>query len=166
MQTLEQLRQQDKKHAAAGYKGIGGWLVLPMLGLMLAPLSQVYSLFSVGDALSLLPQLDIVRGSFLVFELVGSVLLGLAAPIILLMLFFGERAAFPGLFIAQTLAMAAFTIVDLALGYALFKEAYALAGQAFFDRETVRALVSTAIGVFIWVPYMLNSVRVKNTFVK
>ena len=51
------------------------------------------------------------------------------------------------------------------VAYAVFREIFEANSIPLFDEQTMRSLVSSAVGICIWVPYMLSSVRVKNTFV-
>jgi hypothetical protein len=63
------------------------------------------------------------------------------------------------------LANLIFVAVDLLASYLAFREAFDASGEPFFDRETMRAIMSAVILAAIWVPYMIQSRRVRNTFV-
>jgi hypothetical protein len=144
--------------------GIGGWLLLPMLGLIGSPIVQGVEFVSLGDTLNLLPQLSSAQAVLLVAELVGNFVLALVAPIYLLVLMLQKRRSFPRLFVMLMVANAVFVALDLLLAYLAFKSAYDT-GTPFWDRETVRSVVGSVAGLAIWVPYMRASVRVQNTFV-
>jgi hypothetical protein len=55
--------------------------------------------------------------------------------------------------------------VDLFATYLVFREVIEASGEPFFDRQTMRAIMSAVILAAIWVPYMMQSRRVRNTFV-
>lgn len=146
--------------------GIGGWLILPMLGMFATIGVQLVGLTSAGDTFSSLNALNGAQSHMVVLEFCLNLVVFLAAPIALLVLFFNKDRKFPRFFIIWQIVGAAFVVVDLLVGYALFAQVFESSGTPFFDNTTLRSLLGSAVGVCIWVPYMLNSVRVKNTFVR
>jgi hypothetical protein len=145
-------------------KGIGGWLILPMLGLFLSPILGLWELRNVPSNLDLARQLGGQGALLLYFEMVSNALLLVAAPIALLMAFFAQSRRFPSWYITMLLVGAAFVFLDTFAAYNIFLPVWQ-AGTPFWTPEVTQPLIRSAIGVAIWVPYMLNSVRVKNTFV-
>ena len=147
--------------------GLGGWLILPMLGLILSALGQVIALpdifatfgqlglSGVGGLASNLVQLDILLALALYF----------VAPIALLVLMLGKKRSFPRNFIRWAIAAAILVVFDLLLGYWLGHAALEASGEGFFGYATLREAIAPLAGLVIWTPYMLNSLRVKNTFV-
>jgi hypothetical protein len=149
----------------AGPKGIGGWLILPMLGLFATVGLQLYGLTTAGETFASLSALNGLQSNMVVAEFILNLIIFLGVPIALLVLLFSTRRSFPRMYIWWQVIGAAFVVIDLLAGYALFHDAYEASGTPFFDSQTIRSLTSTIIGICIWVPYMLQSMRVKNTFV-
>lgn len=145
--------------------GIGGWLILPLLGLCLSPLIGAWTLWNSLSTFDILGQLPIHQSGFIVVETLVNLLLQVFAPIYLLVLMLQKRAIFPRLYQYLLGASLIVIILDLLLAYLLFPDVLASGAAELFDRETTRSLVRSILGVAIWIPYMARSVRVKNTFV-
>ena len=84
----------------------------------------------------------------------------LAAGLALIVLFFLRSRRFPALFIGTAVANLLYVLGDAWLG------SIVLPDEPMFDADTAREVGSSAVGVLVWVPYMLASKRVKNTFVR
>jgi len=154
---------------ADGPQGLGGWLILPAIGLFLAPVLWLYFLFA--DYIPLLqdggwevfttPGYVVYHplwGALLVVELAGTILLS-AFDLFLLVLFFRRSPAFPRLYIAFLLAYLAWTALETILAVQI-PAIVELGGYA----DLIRDVVQVAIVCTIWIPYFLRSRRVKNTF--
>lgn len=147
-------------------KGIGGWLVLPAIGLCLTPIMLGIGIWQVASVIFggswpalttpggpsyhplyrvLLPAEIVVNVGMLIFVLA------------LIFLFFSKSARVPKLMILFYLLNLAVVAVDT-----LF--ASQLPGFV-WDREVVKDVSRTLITAVIWVPYFLVSRRVANTFV-
>ena len=145
---------------AYGPKGIGGWLILMSIGQVLGPIQLLTGMISEYSGLP--------DGSFARIPLAftGEVLLRLGLIGFLIhvaFLFFNKRREFPrmflisaGLALAQPFVLAAW--VTATTGFNTFQNL----GSGDFLRPYFFALVVTGA----WVAYVLNSVRVKNTFVE
>ena len=147
-----------------GVSGIGGWLILPTLGLVLTPFLGLTTIMQSLPVLQGLGQLPVAQGTFIVFELVINVLFQAVAPVFLLIQLFQKRSTFPKfyqIFLALNLG---FIVLDLCLAYALFKDVFDSGAAQMWDRDTMRAVAQGVIGCAIWIPYMSRSVRVRNTF--
>jgi hypothetical protein len=154
-----------------GPVGIGGWLVLPALGLVLTPLMMAFQFYQ--DLLpALTPQVWHVLtdaqsaaysplwGPLIVYE----VLVFLTLFIFTLWLswrFFTKSKHTPKLFVIWLGALAASQILD----HLLSAQIPALADKP-LDPAGIRDLVRSIINAAIWIPYFLMSERVKNTFVE
>jgi transglutaminase-like putative cysteine protease/mannose/fructose/N-acetylgalactosamine-specific phosphotransferase system component IIC len=153
-----------------GVSGLGGWLVLVGLGLVLNPFRLVYFIDRTTGSFSLWRWQDLTTpgslsyqpgmGSALVFELLCQLTL-LALCLFTIVLFFQKRRAFPRWFIVTIAFNAIFAVAD------------AIAVQGFLKMSTpqtrlimVRALMGAVVSCSIWIPYMCVSRRVKATFVK
>ena len=120
----------------AALTGIGGWLLLPAIGAVLGVLNSVGGAFANPAPFSIL---------FAGFSAVVAVA------------FFRKHRATPRLFIALLIADALLTL-PLVLAPGSLRDRRMEAAM----REAVRS-VMVAI---VWIPYFLNSKRVKLTFVR
>ena len=68
-------------------------------------------------------------------------------------------------YITWLVAGIALMLLDLLFVYHAFRAYYDSPGVVFWDEQTKRDLGQTIFGAAIWIPYMLNSKRVQNTFV-
>jgi hypothetical protein len=146
------------------YEGLGGWLILVGIGIILNPLRLAVvtfitfmPLFS-GDNWEIITTNSAYLGPFILIEIIlncGFV----AAYIYLGYLFFTKSAEFPIWFIRIFIANAVFVITDAFIGGSFFPD------EPMFDPDTLREVVRSIVSTLIWVPYMLKSKRVKATFV-
>ena len=166
MQTLEQLREQDRTAAAApGPTGLGGWLILPMVGMVVNPIIGTIGLQDYFPLLAQGANLDATQTVVIWFEVISNVAIQLIAPFVLLTLFFQKRRTFPSLFVGWVLTNLVFVLVDLVFVYNAFRAYYDSPGAVFWDEATAQSVSRAVIYAAIWIPYMLNSKRVRNTFV-
>mgnify|MGYP001172127706 CR=1 FL=1 len=149
--------------------GLGGWLILVAIGLILSPLLILNTLLTVH-----LPLLNdgtfneltsssseyFIPGFSLVmsFEVLGNLTLFFFI-FYLLYLFFSKSKSFPLFFIYYRVGYLVFILLDI-----IFVK-MVLPGLPMFDAASVRELFSAIFSVVIWVPYILRSKRVKNTFI-
>ena len=150
--------------------GIGGWLILPMLGLILTPIRIGYLLL-----VSFLPILtdgswEILTtpgshayhelwGPVLIFEMAVNIIFGVTS-IVLLILLFSKHHLFPKLIIGFYLLNIAFIATDN------FISGFIPAVAEQDDTESTTELIRSIITAAIWIPYFLKSERIKNTFTK
>lgn len=151
-------------------EGIGGWLILVAIGIIITPLRIVTmiivtypDLFSSGvwDALTT-PESEAYNplwAPVIIAELLVNCGL-LLAWLYMGYKFFTKSKEFPKWYIGLAIFSLAFIVAD-ALAVSLV-----LPGEPLFDTDTLGELFRALIMVFIWVPYMLVSKRVKATFVK
>ena len=151
---------------AAPLSGIGGWLLLPLLGLVLTVVNQLPNLQPMAEGLGSVGNLDALTSNIVVIDIILTVVILLIAPLVLLGLMLSKSRRFPRLYIVWLIVSAVFVVADLFVSYSLIHSSLEASGTSFFDLSTLRTLLGPLIGVCVWIPYMLNSVRVKNTFVK
>src|SRR5262245_28222430 len=96
-----------------GPEGIGGWLVLPAIGLALTPLRGLVDLSVYSGLSETFALLDGAQQMFLVIEIIGNLALGIGLPIFLLFLLFNKKQSFPGLYVIWAVLNFAFLICDL-----------------------------------------------------
>jgi hypothetical protein len=149
-------------------RGIGGWLILPIIGLIFTvcrfslTLKTYVTLFT-GPAWERLttegsPVYHPLSGPLLIFEAIGN-LSFVCAAIVLLVLIFLKHPLLPKMMIGFHVLNLVFVSLDGAL--ASFTPLFASAIPVITE-ELTRSIISAAI----WIPYFLRSRRVKNTFVK
>ncbi|WP_186767124.1 DUF2569 domain-containing protein [Devosia ginsengisoli] len=164
--TSAELQEQHKRtETLRGPTGLGGWLILPALGLFATP---VLAIPTFGDLLPLLTSgAGLTAAQMLVvwFELISNVVLQLLAPAVLLALFFQKKRYFPLLYAGWLAANLLIMLLDLVFVYNAFRSYYDTPGVVFWDQDTAQGIGRAVFGAAIWIPYMFKSVRVKNTFV-
>ena len=167
--TLEEkpieLSPEDQK-----LTGLGGWLILVGFGVIFAPLRLLFVVYTVfvpifsdgtWDAITnanseyYIPYI----GAYLAFELVVNSALILAS-IYLIYLFFKKHYLFPKVYIVIVVFSMLFIVFDAFIGGQFFPE------DPIFDEDTLKELGRGLSSVFIWIPYMLMSKRVKLTFIE
>jgi hypothetical protein len=149
-------------------RGIGGWLILPVLGLILTlPLNLVTFLrnhlpiFTEGYWGALTDPAGAAYhplwAPLLIFEIGGNVAL-CAAALVLLRLLFQYSPRFPSGMMLFYAVNVCFLVVD----FYLTELIPAVAGQK--DEQSTRQVVRAIVSALIWIPYFRHSVRVMATF--
>lgn len=142
-------------------KGLGGWLILVILGLLLTlflQLMQIYSITQIFSTGNYIPAF----GGLLKFELIMDIVLAITA-IYLVYLFFTKNRRFPKYYVIFLVAGVAYVSLD----YGLFSlivvppEVKKVVEGAMDSGQMVRAFV----GALIWGSYVERSKRVKATFI-
>lgn len=156
---------QEKK-----IEGIGGWLILVAIGLMIAPVRIGYGLVSdvlpafTGGAWEKLttagsPAYHPLWAPLLITETAGNIFF-IIFPLAILFFFFRKKRHTPLLMIIFLLSNLVFMVVDYLMAMRIPIVA------AMPEESTPTEIIRLAIACAIWVPYFLRSKRVKNTFVK
>lgn len=152
-----------------GPKGLGGWLILVGINLIFSPFRimgiefELFELFSNGTwneladsssefynpGLAAIIPLEFVINMAFIFSF-----------FFLIYLFFTQSSIFPRWFIGVFVANFAMIVLDLTAVYFVVPDA------PIIDPETSGELMRSLGACAIWIPYMLKSKRVANTFVK
>lgn len=134
--------------------GIGGWLILPAIGLILGPVMAAGSIIS---SLTLFSDVaDTGHGDLFTLEIL--VQLGLLIFLIYTAVrFFGRRRNAPSVIIALLIVTVAVSAILLVVELAVGAESFAV--------ESGKALLRGIVGAAIWIPFFKVSKRVKATFV-
>jgi hypothetical protein len=152
-------------------KGVGGWLILVAISVTLSPFiaagtdyatfSQVFSA-ELWNALtdSNSPAYTPYYALTVSVEFVIAMIID-AYLFYLMYLFYKKKSDFPSLYIKLVFAIFAFNIIGIFVGSLLFD----LTAKDLFDPLTIKAIGQSIFAILVWVPYMVKSVRVKNTFV-
>ncbi len=150
--------------------GLGGWLVLPILGLFIAPIRLGFMLWTghlpifTDGTWELLTSAGSASHHFLwapllVFEVAGNLTM-ITLCAVALVLAFRRSRRFPGLMVGYYLFALVFAVADTIA-------AEAIPGIAeLSETESLGDVGRAIIAAGIWVPYMLLSKRVRATFVE
>jgi hypothetical protein len=128
--------------------GIGGWLILPAIGLVLTPIVNLGVIFGID-----IPALNTGRYQNLIsLEIIMNLVIG-AAAVCLCILFFKKKAILPRCMVYYLVGNFILNLLDyfLAQGENLSPD----------PSDLGRSIIAAAI----WIPYFLSSRRVKATFV-
>jgi hypothetical protein len=148
---------------------IGGWLILLAIGAIFSPIRLVVTLWplyeaifvnGVFEALTNPQSINYVYGfRFLIlFEVVINAML-VVALIWQATLFFCKKKLYRAVFIVTSVFSLTFILIDAVAASAVFPDI------AIFAPDTVKEIARSLVAVVIWVPYLLLSERVKETFV-
>lgn len=151
-------------------EGLGGWLVLVGLGIIISPLRiigqifPVYSeMFSNGSWAALTTPGTEAYNPLWAPILFGEMVINgglVLAWIFIAFLFFSKKSGFPKWYIGILLFTLVFILIDALVIKTL------LPNEPVFDPETIKEVGRSLVVTLIWVPYILVSKRVKATFVK
>jgi len=145
--------------AVAEPRGIGGWLILPVIITLALPLMTAYAAFvTFQDIVVLLnASLSTPLAAFIVVKCLYNFGL-MIAWIFAAVLLFRHKRLYPRFFVALLVVMLIGTILDFVVAATVF--------DIKLDSGDVRGAVRSTAGLAIWGPYMYKSVRVQNTFVE
>lgn len=136
-------------------KGIGGWLILPMLGTLTSPLFVLHGIVEIVPAL----ERDITTGLriLLISEIIFNSCLVVGWVVAAVWLFKHKRS-FPSLFITMLVVSMAGMLVDALIAVSIF--------EAQLAPDDYRSVARGLVSLLIWAPYMAKSKRVRNTFIE
>jgi hypothetical protein len=151
-------------------EGLGGWLILVGIGIIISPLRSIALIFSAYSEIFSNGYWEALTtpGSEAYNALWASILLGeiiingalVIAWVFIALLFFSKKIIFPKWYIGILLFTLTSTLVDALAAKAV------MPNEPIFDSDTVKEFGRALIGTLIWVSYMLVSKRVKATFIK
>ncbi|MBW8640329.1 DUF2569 domain-containing protein [Hoeflea sp. WL0058] len=152
------------------YEGLGGWLILVGIGIVVTPIRTAAELLPIYVPIFTDGTFQYVTtpgteayhplwAVIILSEVCINALLFLGG-VYLIYLFFRKREFFPRLFIYLAVFGFVFVFVD-AMSIKIV-----LPSEPIFDTPTITELAKSGATVFIWVPYMLVSERVKATFTR
>ena len=150
-------------------QGLGGWLVLVGIGIVVAPLINAYivlttfaPIFAGGTWETLTTVGAENYHPMWAPLLIGEVVISTAFVFVycyLAYLFFTRRKSFPLLFIYTALASVIFIPLDA------WVASFVLTDEPIFDPTTTMEFGRALVYAIVWIPYMLTSKRVKATFI-
>lgn len=150
--------------------GIGGWLILVAIGIVLTPIRLALAtavtfgpIFTNGSWEAMTTPGSEAFSPYWGPIIVTEILVNLAMLLIsfvLVALFFTKKRLFPRLYVGFAIFSFLVVIVD---AYAV---TLVLPAEQVFTQETAMEISRSLVMLCIWVPYMLISQRVKSTFVR
>lgn len=150
-------------------KGLGGWLILVGIGITISPFITSYQLYSLyipifqDGSFDMLtnPAYSMYIPNFetLIYIEIAINCIIIVASFYLMYLFYSKNRLFPKLYIALAAFYPVFLLADA------WAVNFVMPDVPIFDEETIKQVSRSVIGAVIWIPYMLMSERVKNTFV-
>jgi ABC-type multidrug transport system permease subunit len=150
-------------------EGIGGWLILVAIGIVVTPIriialviSTLPQIFSTGVWEAWTTQGSEIYNPLLATFIAGEIFINCGLLLVWLYIaykFFTKSKDFPKWYIGVAVFSLIFIIVDA------FAIHMALPIVPVFDPDTTKEVIRALIMVVIWVPYMLVSKRVKATFI-
>lgn len=134
--------------------GINGWLIIPAMGLVFAPIKLITMfLISFNFIQDLTPEL-FEDFRFILICIIDILIVVFA--IIVAIFFFKKRLLAIKAIISLMIATIIAAIIQAFLNVEMFGE---------LDIDTIKPILHSIIFSLIWIPYFLKSIRVKNTFI-
>lgn len=151
-------------------KGLGGWLILVGIGVVIAPIRLLVAFISVYSPImedGVWYALTTPGSSayhplwepLLIAEIIYNLAM-VAASVYMIYLFFTRHYLFPKVFIGVSIVSLIFVPLDAWVVSTMFPS------EPMFDPETTKEFARVVVVSLIWIPYMLVSERVKVTFVE
>lgn len=155
-----------KPHETGQQLSIGGWLILPAIGLTLSPIIILVQVFQEDYFLASFwygIQNSGIDNSWLLtlisgFELFYNIGFFLFT-VLIITLFYTKRTSLPKLIILFYLLSFSVPLLETILLSAMYPDLFDAT-----DPESVKDLTRAIVGAAIWIPYFLVSTRVKKTF--
>jgi hypothetical protein len=151
-------------------KGLGGWLILIGFGLIIGPIRLInllntnYKPYFNTDLLEPITNPSsssyIPNFIYLFYAEFITILFIILLSLYLLYLFFAKKKTFPKNYIFISLFVILYIPVDAFIASTI------MPNEKVVDGEMVKSFFQTLISGAIWIPYMMKSERVKNTFIE
>ncbi|MEQ5127846.1 DUF2569 family protein [Providencia sp. wls1943] len=145
--------------------GIGGWLILPLLGVIFSALFMPFRLWHHNqEVIEYWSELTSPGSDYFIplfkeviyFETVGNAII-YGTVLYLCYLFFTKKKLIIKVYAFFQIFSLAVMVFDLVLANQLL--------DLEIDSNDIRELIRGLFGCFVWVPYFFVSVRVRNTFI-
>lgn len=154
---------EEQNTKTTSKEGIGGWLILVLIALIVTPLRLSFTLikdfiplFKSMPSLAAFPELQ----TMIYVETFGNIIF-IVFSIVLLIVMVNKDRRFPLLVIIFYVSNLIFVVGD-----AIIASQIEVLSSFVNTGDSMKEIARSFVGTVIWVPYMLLSSRVKNTFVK
>ena len=153
----------EAQSSVVGPSGIGGWLILLAIGIVLSPIrtlsvfaDEMQAYMKIKSEYSI-PNIETAE-KFEVVLLLGLVVL----QAIVAFVFFLKKRYFPIWYLCQWVATLCVSLAVIVVPLVIIGAPW----QAGFTPEALGGLIAILVVGGIWVTYVFRSVRVRNTFVR
>jgi len=150
----------EASHEQAGPSGFGGWLTLVAIGQTLGPIITVGGI--VGSIAAYQQVMALPGGALAVHGEVAFNLAFLFIQLVCVRAMYRRSKEYPRLFLLQWIAMILLAVGDLVL----LSVALNLPLSTLLGRMNPTRIIGPIVMTGIWVLYMFESVRVRNTFTR
>lgn len=152
-----------------GPEGLGGWLILVGIGIVVGPVRMAYVMLETYREIVESGTWEILttQGSGFYYPELAALIVAeaavnlaiLVASVYVAYLFFAKRRSLPAWYIGVAVFSLVFVFADAVAVSVLLPD------MPLLDSQTAGEMVRSLFQVCVWVPYMLVSRRVRNTFV-
>lgn len=139
-------------------QGISGWLIIVAIGIVLRPLIWIRDMGLYADISEYWELIDLPLKLYLAAEILISIIIILSL-FYLAFLFFSKKTQFPKIFINVNIGVLLFLFFDFLIFKILFPN------DILFDSETIKTTFQNILYACVWIPYVIYSERVKQTFI-
>jgi hypothetical protein len=147
--------------------GVGGWLVLPIIGLILAPLRTVAGLKDYAWVFDgTFDKLNIGQQTVTLAEISVVLALGVVWPILLLRLSSRRSIRFKTGYITWLWVCIGWWFVSTFWTYVAFEPLIRSGALGLLTPKEIGQFLAQLVSTAIWIPYMLRSERVRLTYAK
>ena len=166
---MTEIAENKDTTTAAGPQGIGGWLIFIAIGVVIGPISIAATILPTIFDLAALDNWNLLTNpnsksyfpyfaEIVIGEMVANSILFIAS-LALAVLFFRKHRWFVPAYITYVVASFVILLADIYILAVLVPD------LPVWDEESVRGIFRSVFTLCVWVPYLLLSRRVKNTFV-
>lgn len=163
------MTDQTAAAPVSGPQGIGGWLILPLIGLVGTLGFTIYNLFGLFTEIPPAQLIDFLMSDEPSFaplrnaiwaSLAGGIAVIVTAISALILMLTRKRGLPAAMYIHYIVLLAAAAAEYYAAG---ILEDH---GDPSLKQDAIKGLGRAAVAALIWIPYFAKSVRVKNTFIR
>ena len=139
--------------------------VLPAILLIVMIVADGFQLSAFPALAELTPGLVRWKLYLLSLQMILSFGLAIVCPVVLLVLFFRRAPRFPTLFVGWAVAYCVFSLFNHFAIIVIFGDMLGISWEHRLNAEALRSLFIAVAPVAAFIPYILTSRRVQNTFV-
>lgn len=143
---------------------LGGLAIIAAIWMIAVSLNQARSLWSAYLVLDTVLVAPLVQQIAVGFSVAGNAVLFVVVPIWSLMLMTDRSRKFPRVYVAWAVLGPVFFALDQLVAYVMYQADYDEGRLTLIDRGMLTAAIVSAVGLLGWVPYMVRSHRVRETF--
>ena len=148
-----------------GPRGVSGWLILPLLLLIVMIFAATLQMMTFPDLAEVAGSLPTFERYIVSVQVLLNAIVGILCPIVLLVLLARKKRIFPRLFVAWTIAYTVYAIGNRIVVQAIFGPMMGASWDQLLSAGALQSLIISILPVLIFIPYMWMSRRVRNTFV-